>query len=139
MNALKCRIPPTFNRRWLSSSPTLETNKYHRLADHLLDHLHDSIDTIIDQHPQADSFDTSLSMGVLTVKLSSLGTFVINKQPPNLQVWLSSPVSGPSRYDYDDTRKEWVYKRNNKELVGVLNEELTTLFKQPVRIVVPKL
>ena len=30
--------------------------------------------------------------GVLTVKLGAKGTYVINKQSPNLQVWWSSPV-----------------------------------------------
>lgn len=30
--------------------------------------------------------------GVLTVKLGDKGTYVINKQPPNKQIWLSSPV-----------------------------------------------
>lgn len=29
---------------------------------------------------------------VLTLKLGSLGTYVINKQTPNRQIWLSSPV-----------------------------------------------
>ena len=26
---------------------------------------------------------------------------MINKQTPNRQIWLSSPVSGPKRYDWD--------------------------------------
>ena len=30
------------------------------------------------------------------------GTYVLNKQPPNKQIWLSSPVSGPKRYDWVD-------------------------------------
>lgn len=30
--------------------------------------------------------------GVLTVKLGRHGTYVINKQTPNRQIWLSSPV-----------------------------------------------
>ena len=29
--------------------------------------------------------------GVLTLKLGNKGTYVINKQPPNKQIWLSSP------------------------------------------------
>lgn len=29
---------------------------------------------------------------VLTLKLGSLGTYVINKQTPNRQIWMSSPV-----------------------------------------------
>lgn len=30
--------------------------------------------------------------GVLTLKLGLHGTYVINKQPPNKQIWLSSPL-----------------------------------------------
>ena len=35
--------------------------------------------------------------GVLTVKVGDHGTYVINKQTPNKQIWLSSPT----RYDQD--------------------------------------
>ena len=35
--------------------------------------------------------------GVLTVKLGQRGTYVINKQVPNRQIWMSSPV----RYKHD--------------------------------------
>ena len=41
-----------------------------------------------------------LQQGVLTVRLGELGTYVINKQTPNRQIWMSSPVSGPMRYDW---------------------------------------
>jgi frataxin-like iron-binding protein CyaY len=34
----------------------------------------------------------SLQQGVLTVRLGKHGTYVINKQTPNRQIWLSSPV-----------------------------------------------
>jgi len=30
--------------------------------------------------------------GVLTLKLGEHGTYIINKQPPNKQIWLSSPT-----------------------------------------------
>lgn len=30
--------------------------------------------------------------GVLTVRLGDRGTYVLNKQPPNKQIWLSSPI-----------------------------------------------
>jgi frataxin len=33
----------------------------------------------------------SLKSGVLTLQLGDKGTYVINKQPPNKQIWLSSP------------------------------------------------
>ena len=30
------------------------------------------------------------------------GTYVLNKQGPNRQIWVSSPVSGPLRFDFDE-------------------------------------
>lgn len=41
--------------------------------------------------------DVQYSSGVLTACLGKHGTFVLNKQTPNRQIWLSSPVSGPFR------------------------------------------
>jgi frataxin len=38
--------------------------------------------------------EAALQSGVLTVKLPyGHGTYVVNKQPPNKQIWLSSPTS----------------------------------------------
>lgn len=62
---------------------------------------------------------------MLTVKLGSHGTYVINKQTPNRQIWLSSPLSGPFRYDYHEGA--WVYHRDGRELLGQLQAELQQL------------
>jgi len=53
---------------------------------------------------------------------------VINKQPPNKQIWLSSPISGPKRYDYSPEQDEWVYLRDGNSLDALLNEELKAAF-----------
>jgi frataxin len=80
------------------------------------------------------------------------GTWVINKQPPNKQIWLSSPLSGPKRYDYQapgagqdakegtdaaslsvdvegkitdyDNGGRWVYLRDGSGLSELLKDEL---------------
>ncbi|PNJ81434.1 FXN isoform 5, partial [Pongo abelii] len=66
--------------------------------------------------------------GVLTVKLGGdLGTYVINKQTPNKQIWLSSPSSGPKRYDW--TGKNWVYSHDGVSLHELLAAELTKALK----------
>jgi frataxin-like iron-binding protein CyaY len=69
---------------------------------------------------------------------------VLNKQPPNRQVWLSSPISGPKRYDWvitsdsqqhksestvdsgDDgqTGGKWIYLRDGTSLSDLLKKEL---------------
>jgi hypothetical protein len=40
-------------------------------------------------HP---SFPLTFQNQVLTLRLGDLGTYVVNKQAPNRQIWLSSPV-----------------------------------------------
>lgn len=61
--------------------------------------------------------------GVLTVKLGEpFGTYVVNRQTPNRQLWLSSPTSGPKRYDYVDGN--WIYKHDGVSLHQLLQDEL---------------
>lgn len=68
--------------------------------------------------------------------MGSKGTYVLNKQPPNKQIWLSSPFSGPKRYDWvllgeSMHQKEgggtghWVYLRDESSLEGLLKKELS--------------
>ena len=53
---------------------------------------------------EEDDIDISLSEGVLNINLGpNIGIWVINKQTPNRQIWWSSPVSGPRRYEYHST------------------------------------
>lgn len=78
----------------------------------------------------------SQQAGVLTLALGSdVGTYVINKQPPNKQIWLSSPKTGPKRYDYviigegqhekqDTATGDWVYLRDGSTLNELLSEEI---------------
>lgn len=79
--------------------------------------------------------DQVYQSGVLTLKFPPAGTYVINKQPPNKQIWLSSPISGPKRYDYavwsegQDSKEgtgncSWVYLRDGTTLSNLLETEL---------------
>jgi frataxin len=86
----------------------------------------------------------------MTLKLGEKGTYVINKQPPNKQIWLSSPfryillflhctdlkhrISGPKRYDYDSERKIWYYTRDGQQLDDLLSEELSVALERDVKI-----
>ncbi|TLS25096.1 hypothetical protein PpBr36_07016 [Pyricularia pennisetigena] len=110
----------------------LEESEYHDLADEYLDNVLSKLEDVAEQRPDVD---VEYSSGVLTLAFPPLGTYVINKQPPNKQIWLSSPVSGPKRYDYviigdGQNQKEgtglgdWVYLRDGSTLSGLLMEEL---------------
>ncbi|KAH2379960.1 hypothetical protein KXV41_003381, partial [Aspergillus fumigatus] len=83
--------------------------------------------------------DAHLIAGVMNISVPGVGTYVLNKQPPNKQIWLSSPISGPKRYDWvlegdqmhekQDTRPfgngQWIYLRDGSNLTDLLNAELS--------------
>lgn len=69
--------------------------------------------------------DVQYSTGVLTANLGKHGTYVVNKQTPNRQIWLSSPVSGPFRFDYKDG--SWIYNRDGRDLFKQLEQEFEQL------------
>ena len=84
--------------------------------------------------PFAD--DHSHQAGVLTIN-SPHGTYVLNKQPPNKQIWLSSPIAGPKRYDWvisgdhhhekegtETGGGEWIYLRDGSTLTELLKKEI---------------
>lgn len=71
--------------------------------------------------------------GIITLNLGAKGTFVINKQTPNRQIWWSSPISGPRRFHLDDTQSNWVSTRNGEELMTVLEQELQQLLGSEFR------
>lgn len=111
----------------------LSDSNYHRISDATMEHILEFLENLNDQL-DFDGFDVEYSSGVLTLKCGLKGTYVINKQPPNKQIWLSSPISGPKRYDYDLVHKKWFYHRDNTTLDELLNNELSTIFGTKVDV-----
>ena len=70
--------------------------------------------------------------GVLNVIIGSHGTFVLNKQAPNMQIWLSSPVSGPPRYEFCKASVTWRNNRDGHELLTILADDFETLTGSPM-------
>lgn len=79
----------------------------------------------------------------MNVTFPEIGTYVINKQPPNKQIWLSSPVSGPKRYDYvvygegqnqkeDTAVGDWVYLRDGSTINELFAKELDIALALPL-------
>lgn len=132
-----------------SPSPEpIDIDQYHRFADTYIDNLVTKLEAIQEER---DEVDCEYTAGVLTLAFPPVGTYVLNKQPPNRQIWLSSPISGPKRYDYvainpaetdrdssggngastggagidgREKRGTWVYLRDGSTLSEVLREEL---------------
>jgi frataxin len=117
---------------------------FHDIADTTLEELSDLISQL---EASLDDIDSSLSQGVLNINLGSAyqnKTWVINKQTPNRQIWWSSPISGPRRFEYmlgneeKDQKKEkeikeqpqqesakWFYTKDRKtKLRDLLKDEI---------------
>ena len=118
-----------------TTHPTLLTpTQYHSLSDTYISTLLLALEEL--QETRAD-IDVEYSAGVLTLVFPPNGTYVLNKQPPNKQIWLSSPVSGPKRYDWVakvegegegeggvNGKGEWVYLRDGSTLGELLEREV---------------
>ena len=108
-NCFLARPSPPSRFRTLSTLPPaaaaaaasvgMTEGEFHKIADATLFELFDKVAVLED----SVNADTSLTQGILTIDLSSLkkGIWVINKQTPNRQIWWSSPISGPRRYEHD--------------------------------------
>jgi frataxin len=77
----------------------------------------------------------------MSIDTKSQGSFVINKQPTNKQIWWSSPISGPLRFDWVVSgesmhQKEgagsgaWTYLRDGKTFDSILQKELGIAMEQ---------
>ena len=118
----------------ISSSPTLHVTEpcsisieeFHRLSDAFIDTLVLKLEALQEEREEVD---VEYSAGVLNLLFPPVGTYVLNKQPPNKQIWLSSPVSGPKRYDWVEATSskkggKWVYLRDGSTLDRLLVEEI---------------
>ena len=73
----------------------LSETQFHALSDKALDTMYDLLtDNAISETILDEDLDVNISQGVLSIFLPSKGTWVINKQTPNRQLWWSSPLSG---------------------------------------------
>lgn len=97
----------------------ISDREYSQIANEYLETLGDELEALSEDFPQIDA---ELTQGVMTIALGGDKTYVINKQPPNKQIWLSSPISGPKRYDLIDGK--WVTLRDGSSLTELLETEL---------------
>ncbi|KAI0728638.1 Frataxin [Fomitopsis betulina] len=136
-------LPPRQCRSYATPPPQvvhsdLTTEKYNTYSDATMDQMLESIETLLDDLGDPHH-EVEYSSGVLTLKLGEKATYVINKQPPNKQIWLSSPFSGPKRYDYSESLDEWVYNRDNSTLGELLDKELSAALGREVRLGVTRI
>ncbi|KAH8287284.1 hypothetical protein KR054_005230 [Drosophila jambulina] len=128
------------NRRFASNeaeteSSSLDSATYDRVCSETLDALSDYFEELTENAADLQGSDVAYSDGVLTVNLGhSHGTYVINRQTPNKQIWLSSPTSGPKRFDFvlheGEGSGKWIYKHSGQSLHELLQQEIPSILKQ---------
>ncbi|MES1902212.1 MAG: Mitochondrial matrix iron chaperone [Paramarteilia canceri] len=103
---------------------------FEKLSENLLIDIMDSVDNFAQRTtaPSLKNLDTNLSYGVLTLRLNEKECYILNKQRPNRQIWLSSPISGPSRFDFVENR--WRSLRDNQFLIDILKNEFEQFAKE---------
>ncbi|WVQ77534.1 iron donor protein CyaY [Cryptococcus sp. DSM 104548] len=134
-STLLCRQQPHAPQ----STPTISQDLYDEVADRDMETLHENLEIFCEQFGK-DDWEVEYSSGVLNLTLPPYGTYVLNKQPPNLQIWLSSPLSGPNRFEFQPASLEeeeegvwegvWVSCRDGERLGGILEKELKGILKE---------
>ncbi|RZF35837.1 hypothetical protein LSTR_LSTR008943 [Laodelphax striatellus] len=118
-------LPSRFNH---SDSDSLTPVEYEEICNETLESLCMYFEELMENLPQLKGSDVVFGDGVLTVQFGEQhGTYVINRQSPNLQIWLSSPTSGPKRYDFLPSKQSWIYKHDNRSLHQLLQEEIAEI------------
>ena len=106
----------------------LDESQFHRDADALLARLADEID-----EECGDEAEVTSQGGVVTIVWEAGGTHVINKHAPTRQIWLSSPTSGASHFEFGD--QGWVSTRApHRLLLDVLGDELSARMGKTITV-----
>ncbi|KAN0022100.1 hypothetical protein ACTFIU_004264 [Dictyostelium citrinum] len=116
-----------------NTKPISDVNLFHEIVDEEFELFVDRLE-ILSEANTCEGFEVEGNDGVLTIIVGKKGTYVINKQTPNRQIWWSSPLSGPKRFDYDSVEKRWVDNRDGTPLRQLLNSEINTLCKYDMKI-----
>ena len=114
------------NKFNLSTNNTITLERYSKEVEKTLNYINDYLEV-----KELDIFDNIVfSDGVLKITLAKNKNFVLNIQRPNLQLWLSSPISGPQRFEFDLNSQKWKNNRNSEDLLEILNKELNDILAE---------
>ncbi|XP_062537458.1 frataxin homolog, mitochondrial [Armigeres subalbatus] len=133
-------------RRYLSSmNPNdfiavslIDSVTFETVCSDTLESLCDYFELLVEDASFLKSADITYGDGVLTVNFGNpYGTYVINRQSPNRQIWLSSPTSGPKRYDFIPDKSKvnegfWLYKHDGVSLHELLQKEIAPIVQKEV-------
>ncbi len=101
---------------------TIDDTQFHRLADKTIDDLFQAIDDQL-----GDDIEAELQDGILTLKMPSGGQYIVNKNSPLRQIWLSSPQSGAWHFNWVPAAGHWRSTRGSEVLTDILKSELVSV------------
>lgn len=155
-NTVTCNKLTTWHyqqHKWYSTvveSELVDSNTFEKVCEETLNQLAEYFEELVGSDPKLEKGDVvygvSLMMpnckklnvvfqgGVLTIDLGQYGTYVINRQSPNRQIWLSSPSSGPKRFDYIVKEGVWMYRHSGQTLHELLKEEFEHILGRQLKI-----
>jgi frataxin len=117
---LYLRLPVRFTQPCAYSTKTddISIEQYHKVSNETLDTILENFERLGERY---SAVDVELSQGVLSLDLPPNGSYVINKQPANKQIWSASPLSGPKRFDLINGK--WTSLRDGSVLGDDLRAE----------------
>jgi frataxin len=115
----KYRIFKNYPLFMFNTNNKIDPERYVKEVDKTLNYISDYLEGL-----ELEITDNILlADGVLKITLSKNKNYVLNIQRINLQLWLSSPISGPQRFEFDLQSNTWKNNRNNRDLYEILSEE----------------
>lgn len=102
----------------------LTIEDYHKISDSAFETMLDELDSFFEENKIMEA-EIDEEAGVMEINCSE-GTYIINKQPPTKQIWLSSPISGPKRFDLH--QGQWICLRDNIKLSQLLQDEMNQMY-----------
>ncbi|CAG9765242.1 unnamed protein product [Ceutorhynchus assimilis] len=112
----------------------VDSNTFEKVCEETLNSLAEYFDELVATEPKLEKADVIYGAGVLNIDLGIHGTYVINRQSPNRQIWLSSPTSGPKRFDYVVKEGCWIYKHDGQHLHKLLENEFENILGRKLNI-----
>lgn len=115
---------------WFSiglSKSQMNLSSFISIVESTLDKIYDTIDK------KEYSFVENMNLedNVLTINIKGNKTYVLNIQKPTRQLWVSSPFSGPKRFEYKPGVSKWVDIHNEKiSLYELINEEINKVVSE---------
>ena len=109
-----------------SNQMPVSDNNFETHAENALQAVFEQVDNAL-----GDQLEVDLDGGILSIELASGGQYIINKQVPNRELWMSSPVSGAKHFYFDEETENWVDTRSDGIFFDILSDELTQISGQP--------